>query len=141
MIKVAGLWELGWNTPIMEYELWAYLLQDFGIDEWIMSPVSGIDKPNITEVVDIRATINQNPDITPVYLEENGKTPLSEFKHPKDVMYILGKASFSPWLSNNKKGISVRIEMPVARGGLWPHQAIGIVLYDRMLKNGSNNNR
>lgn len=142
MIKIVGAWELGWNTPIMEYDLWAFPLRDFGIDEWIMTPVSGINKPRVIEVHQLSDAIKNNPKLTPVYIDEKGEIPLTEFEHPKDALYILGKANYSPWVSQGKQGISVRIETPASKGLLWPHQAVSIVLYDRMKKeSGSNNNR
>ena len=42
MIKVAGHWELSWNAPIKEVELWNFPLRDFNVSEWYMWPVSGI---------------------------------------------------------------------------------------------------
>lgn len=136
MIKVVGLWELGWNTPIMEYELWVHLLKDFGVDEWVMSPVSGINKPNITEVPDIMEFIND--EVSVVFVEEEGETDLADFIHPTNATYVLGKSGFSAWKSLGKKGISVRISTPTRMGGLWAHQAIAIVLYDRVMKNDRN---
>ena len=52
MIKIAGLWELGWNTPIKEVEQWEFPLRDYGVDEFIMSPVSGISNNAVKEVPD-----------------------------------------------------------------------------------------
>ena len=48
MIKVVGCWELGWNTPILEYDLYHFITKEYQIDELIMTPVSGINK-KITE--------------------------------------------------------------------------------------------
>jgi hypothetical protein len=134
MIKVCGNWELGWNTPIMEYELWAYMLQDYGVDEWIMSPVSGIDKPNITEIATTEKVVLANPDLTPVYLDEKAEISLDDFVHPENALYILGKASYSPWMAAGSTGLSIKIDTPHGVGGLWPHQAVNLVLYDRNKK-------
>src|SRR3989304_5735220 len=49
-VKVAGLWERGWNTPIKEVELWEFPLRDFAVNEHIMVPVSGIENSYVTEV-------------------------------------------------------------------------------------------
>ena len=134
MIKVAGAWELGWNTPLFEYDLWAFPLRAYDVDDWYMAPVSGIDKRQVTEIADTLNSIELNPDLTPVFIDENGVVPLGSFQHPRDALYLLGKAGYSPWRANAKKGISVRIENPHPGGLMWPHQCIATVLHDRMLK-------
>ena len=134
MIKVAGLWELAWSTPIMEYDLWAFVAQDFGVDEWIMSPVSGISRPRITEVPDIMEFIKNEDQEALVFVEEEGETDLADFVHPENATYILGRTSLSPWIANKRQGTSIRIPTPGQVGGFWGHQAIGIVLYDRLMK-------
>lgn len=128
-VKVAGCWELGWLAPITEYDLWNFPLRDFGVDEWYMTPFSGIGR-KVTEIRDIREAVGLNPDLTPVYVDERGSAPLSDFTHPENALYILGKAGFSPI----RDGLSVRVETASNSGLLWPHQAIGIVLYDRIVK-------
>lgn len=135
-VKVAGLWELGWCAPITEFDLWTFPLRVFGVDEWCMSPVSGIDKPRVTEFDHIGDAIRANPELSVVFLDEKGDVPLSEFEHPEDVLYITGRASFSPLQSigAEHEHVSVRIETAEGKGLLWPHQAIAIVLYDRASK-------
>lgn len=134
MIKVAGVWELGWNAPLSEFDLWNFPLRAFEVEEWYMMPVSGILKPRVTEVYHIQEAITVNPGLIPVYLDEDGAESLRDFVHPEDALYILGKAGFSPWRANDKKGLSVKIETPQGGGLLWPHQCIAIVLYDRVMK-------
>lgn len=126
------MWELGWNTPIMEFDLWAFMLRDFGVDELIMSPVSGIDR-KVTEHPNPEAALDANPDLVVVFVDEKGKTPLADFEHPRDVLYVFGKASRSP-LALRPKAQSVRIETQEKKGLLWPHQAAAILLYDRQVK-------
>jgi len=133
MIKVAGCWELGWNTPFSEYDLWHFPMREYEVDEWIMTPISGIDKKGITEVETIEKAIELNKNLTPIYVDEKGKNDLLNFNHPKDVLYILGRTTYSPMISIGKYD-SIRIITP--RGGdlLWPHQAICMVLQDRYIK-------
>lgn len=135
MIKVAGLWELGWNTPIKEMDLWEYPLREFAVDELIMSPVSGI-KARVTEVASIEDAIANNPDLTPVFCHESAECSMTDFDHPENALYIFGKANCSPFNNLHKKvaSQSVRIETPSNKGMLWPHQAASIVLYDRFTK-------
>ena len=88
----------------------------------------GRDK-QVTEFPNIEEAINANPDLSCVYIDEKGNLPLHDFQHPKNALYIFGKAGYSPWHG----GVSVYIE---TEGRLWPHQAACIVLYDRMMKHG-----
>lgn len=129
MIKVAGVWERGWTTPIMEFDLWAFPLRDFEVDEFIMCPVSGIKKA-VTEYENIEQVIKANPKLTPVFVSEDGEKELAEFKHPRNALYILGCVSYTPAPGKAK---SVRVATAKNMGLLWPHQAICIVLRDRWL--------
>jgi len=133
IVKVASSWENGWNVPLMEHHLWYFPLKEFNVDELIMEPISGINK-KVTEVESIQAAIDANPDLTPVYLDENGETSLKEFDHPYDVLYICGRAGYSPWKAHGSKGISIKIETPTDSGRIWGHQAMVLVLYDRESK-------
>jgi hypothetical protein len=137
MIKVVGMWEIGWNTPIMEFDLWEMVLRDFGvfgIDNWCMCPITGINKSKkLEERETIQEFVGENPDFTPVYLDENGETNLADFDHPEKVLYILGRNRYSP-IAQSKQALSVRIETKENKGILWSHQALSIVLYDRMKK-------
>lgn len=137
MVSVAGLWELGWNTPIKEAELWEYPLRDFGVDHWLMSPISGIDNLFVQEYRDLAAVIQDHRarGIPVVFVDEKGASPLREFVHPTDALYVLGKTSLSPLIAYGRSDdLSVRIETPLAGGLLWAHQAATLVLYDRQVK-------
>jgi tRNA(Leu) C34 or U34 (ribose-2'-O)-methylase TrmL len=135
VVKVAGLWELGWNTPIKEIELWEYPLRDFKVDDFYMSPVTGIDSNFVKERKYFEEILEENKDLSFVYVDEASETSLAEFAHPNKALYIFGKASFSPMAMYKKsKDLSVRIDTAENKGLLWPHQAAAIVLYDRMVK-------
>lgn len=137
MIRVAGIWELGWNTPIKEIELWEYPLRDFSVDEFFMCPISGIQSGSVKEVPQLDELIvkHRNLGIPIVFVDERGEQLLQEFKHPEDVLYIFGKASLNPLVAYGQPGDkSVRIETIQNKGLLWPHQAAGILLYDRLVK-------
>jgi len=137
MIKVAGLWEQGWNTPFLEYDLWEYPLRDFGVSQLYMCPISGIDK-QVSERKSIQEVLDENPDLTIVWIDETGKTPLKEFVHPENVLYIAGKTTSRPMVQFSKPNHqSIRIETKKDgsnEGMLWAHQAVSIVLYDRLMK-------
>lgn len=138
MIKVAGVWDFGWNTPIKEMELWEYPLKDYGVDEFIMSPVSGISNIYVTEVADLGLYINdhRNNGYTVVFLDEKASTTLENFVHPSDnVLYVFGKAAFSAMTAYGQPAdTALKIVTPNNMGNLWPHQAAVLVLNDRFIK-------
>lgn len=141
MIKVAGIWEQGWNTPFLECDLWEYPLRDFSVDQHYMVPVTGIQKP-VTERHSIQDILDENPDLTVVWIDEYGETLLSDFIHPQNALYIVGRTSTRPIVQFSKPGdLSVRIETKPDgsnQGMLWSHQAATVVLYDRLLKEHGN---
>ena len=132
-VAVAGLWELGWNTPISEIELWHLMLRDFGVDKFYMTPVSGIDSKSVIEMPTLNDILEVNKDKTVVFVDENAETELQDFEHPKNALYVLGKATHSPFITSKRGGdLSVRIKTANNKGLLWPHQAVSIILYDRL---------
>jgi len=135
-VKVVGCWEFGWSTPIMEYDLWHFTMRDFVVDEWLMTPVSGIRQQQVAERPFLQDVLLENPSLTPIYCDENGEADLASFSHPEDCLYIFGKASFSPWIAaGSPVGASLRIDTPSTKKGLlWPHQCAAIILYDRYIK-------
>lgn len=135
MIKVAGAWEHGWDlTTEAEYHLWNFPCRAYAVDEWYMAPIS--DMPDrgklLTQVPSIEDAILLNPDLVPVFVEENGETDLLDFQHPSNALYIFGRAGYSAWRARGRKGISVRITVPVGIGMLWGHQCLPLVLQHRM---------
>ena len=140
MIKTASFWELYWNTPIKEVDLYQYPLEDFGVDEIYMHPVSGIDNNRISERNNLDEILAENPDLAVVFVSDQGATPLAEFEHPEDALYVTGLTSHSdPSITHKAEGrVSVKVETPNAEGALWGHQALTVILYDRMMKNDRN---
>mgnify|MGYP003652254906 CR=1 FL=1 len=132
MIEVAGMWEIGWNTPIMEADLWEMTLREFGLTALSMTPISGINKPWIDEYEYLDDILTAKPDLTPVFVDELGEVELSDFVHPENALYVFGKTTHSPFNSMAKKynAQSVRIAS-VNPATMWAHQALAIVLYDR----------
>ena len=134
MVHIIGVWELGWNTPIKEVELWEYPLRDFGVEKFYMTPVSGIQSSSVTEVASMEQLLEEyrKLNIPIVFVDEHGTTELKEFTHPETALYVFGKASFSPFKAYAKdKDMSVVIRTEINSGLLWPHQAAAILLYDR----------
>jgi hypothetical protein len=143
VIKVAGYWEFGWLTPITEISMWIYMLKDFGVDEFYISPISGIKSNKVIEKPSLKEVLNVNKNLSRVYLSEKGDIPLRLFTHPEDALYITGKTSgIEPYINyGSEKDFYVKIETFNNIGGLWGHQATSIALYDRLIKNGSYNSR
>lgn len=135
-VKIAGLWEFGWSCPIQEESYWTYPLRDFGVAELCMCPISGIQKDNqipLVEYNDIGEVLTANPDLTRVFVDENGETPLCTFVHPQNAIYIFGKAGQSPMATYKQDGdLSIVIPTRQNLGLLWPHQAAVMVMYHRM---------
>lgn len=139
MVKVAGLWELGWNTPLAEAWLWQFVLRDFEVHDWFMSPVSGIKvtEPGLTlvEYPSIVDTLDANPEQR-VFVDEAGEISLPNFEHPEDVIYVFGSAGTSPMRQRLVRESDLTVSIPTIQnaGVLWPHQCLLIVLYDRLIK-------
>jgi len=132
---IAGFWELGWNTPIKELDLWKFMLREFEIEEFYMIPVSGIQSKSVKERHSLKEVLDENKDHTVVFVSELADIPLSTFVHPERALYVFGKANFSPFLNlKREKDLAVKIETAQNSGLLWPHQAAAIVLYDRVTK-------
>ena len=132
MVTIAGLWERGYSTPLLELDLWQYPLREYGITDFVMSPVTGIQSDFVKEVSDLGEWLAVQ-DRPIVFLDENGDIPLHEFTHPEDVIYVFGRASLSAWKAYGK-GSAVRVETPGNTGMLWPHQVAVLVLNDRVQK-------
>lgn len=137
MIRIVGNWEIGWNSPIMEHRQWYYLMKEFTVDEWIMSPKTGVETQKVIEVSQASKYLKNIKDSTIVYVDENGTIELPDFEHPENVTYVFGKAGFSIWKSMGSPEPSVKIPTINNVGGFWAHQALAIILYDRYLKEGS----
>ena len=133
-VAVAGIWELGWNTPIKEMDLWEYPLRDFGVDIFYMTPVSGIDHNGVLERHTTEEVLAETADLVHVFVDERGSLELPTFSHPKNVLYLFGKASLSLHPMARPGDITLRIPTPNNLATLWPHQCAALVLYDRFMK-------
>lgn len=145
MVKILGHWEIGYHAPITEAYYWVLPCRDFGVDEWHMTPVSGIRNPEqqvpFTEWARYDDFFAAHPGLTRVFLEPRTKhhnpetTWLHDFQHPEDCVYVFGSAHYNPTLSHCREGDTV-VSVKTARddGVLWADQALCLTLYDRMLK-------
>lgn len=136
MIEIVGVWEQGWNYPLMEATEWEMMLREFNIATLSMTPVSGISapwgsKPWLSEYDSIADAIAAKPDLTPVYVDENATVELDAFVHPEDALYIFGRAGFAPTIPEGAESVKISTPCP---GCLWAHEACAIVLYDRHRK-------
>lgn len=134
MIKIAGIWEIGWTTPIMEMDLWRFMIAEFNVDEFIMSPISGIANNLVKEVVSLDQAIHDNPHLNVVHVTADADVDLTDFAHPLDALYLFGTANHDTVSCMEVGHQAVRIPTLTNQGGFWPHQAAAIILYDRYLK-------
>jgi len=140
MVVVAGVWEEGWNTPLKEFDMWYYPLTVFGVDEFAMTPVSGIRLNKKVQEFHSVDEIILHYGLPVIICDEGGKTPLKTFKHPKDVLYLFNRVSGGTHIGKETE-TSLRIETKLPQGLIWGHQAASIILYDRFIKDGNSNNR
>lgn len=137
-VKIVGFWERGWDTPWQEFNWWIHPIKEFGVTEFYMSPVTGIDKAAVNEYSDLNDVIAQADadGATCVYLDESATDELPDFVHPENAVYIVGRTSYSPYATNFRPGVDRAVKIPsiTNSGGFWGHQAVTMVLYDRYLK-------
>lgn len=101
-VAVAGLWDFGYNCPISEVPLWLHPIRDFAVDEWHMSPVSGIDCPKIHEwarAEEMISSLRSRLHLVFVTEAHQGAVELDDFLHPKNACYVFGKSTWSPFMS------------------------------------------
>jgi hypothetical protein len=134
MIIVVGMWELGWNTPIKEVDLWEMVIRDLGADLFYMTPVSGIASPIVKECATVEEVLNLHPDLPVIIVDELGEEKLNTFKHPESCIYLFGKTTCSALNMGSFKRRTLMIETVRNDSLLWAHQACAIVLYDRLRK-------
>lgn len=143
MIKIAGIWDLSWSTPIQEIDMWEMVLLEFKVDQFWVTPVSGMRSGLVTqERNSMQEILSDNEDLISVFCSEKAETELQNFNHPENCIYVFGRSNYSPFnnLKKRSNDLAVRIETPSNKGLLYSHQAASIILYDRMIKYGSNNN-
>ena len=132
------MWEVGYDAPLSESVRWEMLLLEFGVDRLHMIPVSGIaapwgNRPWLTEYQNHDELLAANTDKTLVFVDERAETPLQDFQHPENALYIFGRTSWSALENLIQDYLSVRIDT-INPGCMWGHQACAIVLHDRGLK-------
>jgi len=135
-VKIVGHWERSWRSPIEEYEMWIHPIKEFGIDNFYMCPVTGIDKSRCLERDNIDTVFTDNPDHVRVFVDENATTLLQDFVHPENAIYVVGKTSYSPYTTHYREGIDQAVKIPSVNnsGGFWGEQALTMILYDRYTK-------
>ena len=135
-VKIVGKWEHGWDTPLTEYNRWIHPIREFGIQEFYMTPISGILKQSVKEfrTLDEILNLEENEGYTKVFCDDKADTSLIDFEHPAKAMYVFGRTSSDALPLKTDDDLSVSIPTPRNTGGFWAHQACSIILYDRYLK-------
>ena len=142
-VVIASMWEFGWNAPLQEAPLWELTKREFLVDDWIMSPVTGIKNKWLRETPSIKEAIDLHPDCKVVFVSEaEGGTDLESFVHPEKAIYIFSKCCYDPVVNHKKDGdLVVKIKTPANTGLLLSSSCVSVILYDRIRKNGFNNCR
>lgn len=136
-VKFLSSWELAWNVPIKEMDLWEYPLREFGVAGLEMFPVTGIRNSFVKERHTFEEAIEANSELTKVFVDEHGETNLRDFIHPENALYIIGKTSLSLQTAYKQPGDkSIVISTKNSTGLFWGHQVAMVVLYDRYNKEG-----
>jgi hypothetical protein len=140
-VKVAGLWELSWNSPLTESWLWSFPLREFGVMDWAMCPITGIThnekntKMGLIEYGTVTEMVEEfSGDHVRVFVDEKGETTLDKFNHPENAVYFFGNAGRAPTERKREGDLSVRLQTVSNNGVMWPHQVLVAVLYDRQIK-------
>ena len=136
-VHILGLWELGYNTPLLELDVWQYPLREFNVNQFYMSPCTGVQSDRLIEVNNPLDVINKfrRDNIPVVFIDERGSIELQNFVHPENVLYVFGKVSQSAWAAyGTNTDQSVFIKTLANTGMMWPHQCAVTLLYDRMNK-------
>ncbi len=142
MIGILGLWEIGYNTPLVEMTEWEHMLREFDVDKMVMSPVSGIragvSQSFLEETDDVPSFLDRvrTEGTSLVFVDEFAETTLRDFVHPENCYYVFGRSSSRTAVYRKPEDKMVKIETITNKGGFWAHQACSIVLYDRFLKVG-----
>ena len=132
-VEIAISWEQAWSAPLTEANLWEMPMSEFGVARMNVTPVSGIKKKWIHEYPSMAHLLDDRAHLTPVFIDENGRVELRELEHPEDALYVFGRYSYSPAANEGREGLTVHIDTKKP-GMMWPHQALSIVLYDRLCR-------
>lgn len=135
-VKVVGHWERTWKAPLEEFESWTHPLREYGLNEFYMCPITGIDRSKCLERPSIDEVFAENDTLTRVFVDDNATTMLPDFAHPTNALYVIGKTSYSPYLTHFREGVDMAVKIPSQDplGGFWGDQAAVVILYDRYLK-------
>jgi hypothetical protein len=116
------------------YQYWDYTCRGFGMkpSDFVFIDLIGtlpcLSPPNLI-FSELSEALDEFEDSIPVYIHAKGKTPLPEFVHPPNSVYIIGP-NYDGFLF---PGDDLSVSIP-AWDDLWGCVALGIVLYDRTLK-------
>lgn len=130
-IKISAFNPVSWSNPRQMWQNYLAVQYAFGVESLeIIHDPEDFWCPGTHEIVSI----------------EEGGTPLAEFDHPENVMYVTGNSKFRIPSEHLLVDELVSIEMPVPEMApiengaiddgytMYGHQALAIVLYDRMRK-------
>lgn len=144
MIYIAGKWEYPMFYPDGELYQWKGSIMAFEVDKLIMVPEMNVSKGSISleQLDNIEDVIAKYKHLKKVFVEcpkdLGNYTSLKDYKHPKDCIYIFGNnaAGNRGFITDEDDVVGVETPNPTM---LYAVTSCGIVLYDRLVKNGNTN--
>jgi hypothetical protein len=119
------------------YQCYDFTAKAFGIDDIHTVDLDGtctVDPPNLFG--SLEEILKKFSDLEPVYISERGGTDLKEFVHPEKALYITGPNYTGMRIPDGAKVVSIKASSLYPSSPLWAHVALGIVLSDRIYKEG-----
>jgi len=142
MIIVAGKWEYPWLYPDVELYQWKGVILPFEVDKLIMTPILNVEarEMNLEQMRSIEEVIDKYRDFKKIFVEcpkdISDFTNLKNYTHPKDnCLYIFGNAAAGNQGFIRNEDDVIGIDTP-NKTMMWAVVSCGIVLYDRLIKNG-----
>ena len=65
-----------------------------------------------------------------MFIDESATDSLVNFIHPTDAIYVIGKTSYSPYITHFREGIDKCVKIPTVTngGGFWGDHSITMIL-------------
>lgn len=138
MIAVLGLWEKDWmDHERTERRIWKQTIQAYNVDRWCMAvaPPGQFTSPIQYAHIDdmFNAPEHQGVRTFLVAPRTMEGTPLQNYEHPQDAIYVFGDAADNLVRFIRPQDHVVSIFTP-SQAAMFAHAVVGTVLFDRARK-------
>ncbi len=127
------------NNVRYMYQYWDYSCRGYGMlpKDFVFvdleGTLHGLNPPN--EIFGtLQEALDFFSDFTPVYIHGSGAVNLPDFEHPENPVYIFGPNWDHMKVPDGAICVSIPTPDPVIGIDLFSHVTLGIVLYDRFIK-------